>query len=422
MKKFIFLWMFVLTFTMISSLFAETQTLVVTGEIRIRPYYSENITDLKDKNPVEMVANPITGELYTEPKTSDDDFEWIEQRARVTVDAELTDGVSARVTVEANGWWGTTSVDDTWDTGLAEGWVKFENIKNTAWSAKVGRQYCHFGRGFLISANDLEVEYDALLLTGDYLPWTINLLYVKQVEDLKDDYDWVYLDVDWSGVESPYALGGYVLYTNDETGADYEPIVVGVRGSFEPTEALSLWGELVYEVGDYGALDISAWAADVGATYSIDAFWTPTVKFNYVFATGDDDPTDTDWQEFDPLFNYTYYGEAFSPAVENIHIINAGVNLKPTEFTTLALDWYYYMQDVAAATVVGNQLLRNPGVTASTNGVDDDLGNEINVGVTHTYTDSVTAKLILAYFMPGDAYMAAADDALEIKGEILVSF
>ena len=57
-----------------------------------------------------------------------------------------------------------------------------------------------------------------------------------------------------------------------------------------------------------------------------------------------------------------------------------------------------------------------------TTGVDDALGQELDLGVRHNYTDKVTASMIVALFFPGDAYGADADDALEIKGTILVSF
>jgi hypothetical protein len=72
--------------------------------------------------------------------------------------------------------------------------------------------------------------------------------------------------------------------------------------------------------------------------------------------------------------------------------------------------------------VMGNMDLDNPGVSALTTGADDQLGSEVDLGVVHTYTDSVTTSLIFSYFFPGDAYGTEADDALEIRGEILVSF
>jgi hypothetical protein len=46
----------------------------------------------------------------------------------------------------------------------------------------------------------------------------------------------------------------------------------------------------------------------------------------------------------------------------------------------------------------------------------------VDVSVSYEYTDGVKAQVLLAYFMPGDAYGTDDDDALEIRGEIFVSF
>jgi hypothetical protein len=80
------------------------------------------------------------------------------------------------------------------------------------------------------------------------------------------------------------------------------------------------------------------------------------------------------------------------------------------------------MQDEKVAAIVGNPLLTDPGIMKSTTGLDANIGDEVDVSATFNYTDGVKAQVLLAYFMPGDAYGAEDDDALEIRGEILVSF
>lgn len=108
--------------------------------------------------------------------------------------------------------------------------------------------------------------------------------------------------------------------------------------------------------------------------------------------------------------------------MDNIHILNASASVRPSELWTLALDYYHYMQDEQIAAAVGNPILTDPGIMKSTTGLDENLGDEVDASVTFNYTDGVKAQVLVAYFMPGDAYGADDDDALEIRGEILVSF
>ena len=393
--------------------------LYIGAELRTRAFWMENLSDLEDSGTTEEADDGTT-------RAVDDDFGYIEQRVRLTAEAEFQDGVFVRLTVEGLGNWGAD--DDSWDVGVAEALLHLSNIRGSAWSADLGRQYLHFGRGLLISKNELEIEHDAILIVGEYLPWTISLAAIKTVEDRADDLNMYLLDVDWGPAESAFSGGAYVILLDDSReGTDREPLVIGVRGGYDPDNGLALWGEFVYETGDQAELDKKAWALDLGATYMIDTSWSPTLKVNYVYATGDEDAEDGDDEAFDPLFNYTRYGEAFSPDLRNIQIINAGVAIRPSDVTTVTLDWFYYTQNEAAAMTMANGWPWTPrftdaGVTAMTTGADDELGYELDLGVTHDYTEEVTASMIVALFVPGDAYGADADDALEIKGTILVSF
>ena len=386
--------------------------LFVGAELRTRAFWTENLQDLNDNG----VIDTETGELV------DDDFGYIEPRVRLTTEAELTEGgVWARLTIEGRGNWGQEQ--DGWDTGLAEGTVSFRNIGDSTWSTVLGRQYLHFGHGLLISANELELEHDGILIIGEYLPWKVSIAGIKAVEGGADDLNVYLVDLNWGPGESAFSGGGYVILLDDSRDAsDREPIAIGVRGGYDPSNGLALWGELAYETGDNNTLDKQAWVLDLEGTYAVDTTWNPTVRVTYLYATGDDNAQDGDDDAFDPLFNYTRYGEAFSPDLSNIQIINAGVAVQPSDRTTVHLDWYHYTQNEAAAMSMANPRIVDLGVTALTTGADDALGQELDLGVSHNYTDKVTASMIVALFFPGDAYGAEADDALEIKGTILVSF
>jgi len=301
-------------------------------------------------------------------------------------------------------------------------YVQLANLWNSAWSLSLGRQFLNSGTGFLISSAEREVSYDGAVLAADYAPWNITLmgLALKETLDLDEDLALYMLDVDYAegGV---YTLGGYLIYLNDDSSVDNSPTSLGVRGTYTATEALGLWGELAYQIGDSGALDKDALAVDVGATYDLNAQWMPQFKLNYLFASGDDNALDGDDKAFDPLAQYRYYGYALSPQLSNIHIINASVVVNPTEICKLALDYYHYKQDKKAAASIGNSLLTDPGISTTTNGLDKAIGDEVDLSLAYDYTEGVKAMLTLAYFMPDNAYNSD-DEALEVRGELLVSF
>ncbi len=419
MHKLLRLAIFVLAVSLTVNAYPTLNNMLVSGELRTRAYYQDNTTDLSD--------------------SVDDDYGRIEQRVRLTHNAELTDGVYVVLTGELTGLWGSQdngfssgSTDGTGD--IPEGYVHFQDIKMSDWSVKIGRQHMNFGRGFLISDNEKELSYDALLVTGEFPTWTVNLAaaMMEEAQTLEgirhgsrvSDADWnlFLLDVEWRDENIlPLGLGAYVIYANDEKRSDREPLVFGARADYTG-EVWGLWGEVAYETGDWGPRDLDAIAFDVGASVSFATRWSPKLKAGYTFASGDASPSSGDYKSFEPLGQYRYYGHALSPRMSNIHIFNASASVQPNDFWNLALDYYHYMQDEKVAAAIGNPFLTDPGIMKRTTGLDDNIGDEVDVSATYQYTDDVKAQILVAYFMPGDAYGADDDDALEIRGEILVSF
>ncbi len=419
MNKLVRLGIFVVVVGLCVNAYAELVNMLISGELRTRAYYQENVADLND--------------------SVDDDYGRIEQRVRLSHTAELTDGVTVGITGEGTGLWGSQesafSSEGAEGTGdVPEAYVNFQDIRNTDWSVKVGRQHLNLGRGFLISDNEKEISYDALLVTGEYPTWTINLIASKLEESqtlkgirnrtLVADADWnlYILDVAWHDENIlPLTLGGYVLYGDDGTDLERKPLVFGGRAEYTG-DIWAAWAEGAYETGDYGDQDLAAWAIDVGASVTFESSWSPKLKAGYTFASGDEGDSLGDYEGFLPLGQYRYYGHSLSPSMSNIHIFNASASVQPNDYWNLAIDYYHYIQDEEVAGPVGNPILTDPGIMKSTTGLDENLGDEVDVSATLNYTDGVKAQVLLAYFMPGDAYGADDDDALEIRGEILVSF
>jgi len=419
MNKLLRLLAFAVAITFSLNGYCVLNNMLVSGELRTRAYYQENVADLND--------------------AVDDDYGRIEQRVRLTHDAELTDGVHVVITGEATGLWGSQdsgiSSGSTEGTGdLPEGYVDFQDIRMSDWSVRIGRQHLKCGRGFLISDAERELSYDALLVRGEFPTWTVCLAAAKLEESqtlkgirsrsLVPDADWnLYVaDVEWRDENiMPLGLGAYVIYAEDDTGLGREPLVFGARADYM-SDIWSAWGEFAYETGDVGTQDLDAMAIDIGASVSLASQWSPRLKVAYTYASGDDPGTLGDNEGFNPLGQYRYYGHGLSPRMSNIHIFNASASIQPHELWSVAIDYYHYLQDEQVAGIVGNPLLTDPGIMKPTTGLDDNIGDEVDVSVTYEYTSDVKAQVLLAYFMPGDAFGADDDDALEIRGEILVSF
>ena len=441
MRKFVALFALALVIAFATGAYAEVQNVKVGGDIRIRANYSENIVSLDDS-------------------TDSDEYGFIEQRTRVIVEADLTDNVAVCAVVEAQGNWGDEynyaglglDIRKEWDAGFSEAWVQLSELYYSPLTLKLGRQYLHYGTGFIISSAEYENNFDAVRAILNFDPWTIDVVYSKLAETTSADTD---VDL-WGGniryTADTWALEGYVWGAVDDgltlitavsttypvvADADgnlaatpvttiatlkpeIEPVVFGIRGDITPIENMDLWGELAYETGELLDVDLGAFAADLGGTYCFaDVAWRPTIGLAYTFAQGDKKRGDC----FYEFFEYDYYGYCYSPLTTNIHIINANLMVEPVEKLALILDYYHYLQDSKLAMSMGDPYQDNGGVAAVTNGTDKALGNEVDVIAEYDYTEDVSTQLYLAWFWPGDAYSAPADDdAYEIRGEIIVSF
>jgi hypothetical protein len=419
-----------------SATLAAVQNVRLGGDIRTRAYYTKN--------------------LYSVDSETDADDFYLRQRTRVSAEADLTDNVWAVATVEADGLWGDQvlnpdtgeKADNEWDVNVAEAYIQLSEIAYTPWTAKFGRQYLNYGRGFLISSKEWEYKFDTWRNILDFYPWTIDLFYSRLVESDRwgdggvdkggDDEDLFGLNLNYQA--DYWTMEGYVFGVRDSFDDEYgddisAPVAVGFRFDASPVEAFDIWGEFAYQLGDYQTMwmadkeSIRAYGFDVGAVYVFDVTWEPAIAVSYTYGSGDkgDDLGNPNKKMFNPMFNYNYYGYAYSPYLSNIGILNAQLSLLPSDAWTLVLDFYYYIQAEERAMVMGNPDMDNGGVNATTNGDDKDLGMELDVILEYDYTEDVALQLVGAWFKAGDAYEVPGngnnpDDVFEARAELRISF
>ncbi len=427
---------------------AEVQNVKVGGEIRERANWSSNIVGLgTGKSTLPVIARGVVfpagalttaaatssaaiGTDVTVVKPSDDSFGFIESRVQVFVESDLTDNVFARVTLEAEDVWGdfegaATGVsfteDRDFDVGIAEAYAQLNELYYSPLSVKTGRQYMHFGRGFMVSSNEHEQRFDAVRATLDFYPITLDTWYAKVTETLSFDKDRDFWGFNASYAGDNWTAEAYIMGLQDKLDSGIEPLALGVRGDITPIDGLTTWGEAVYEDGTLGAHDLNSFALQLGGKYQIPGCpWKSEVHLEWTFGSGGPDLDDS----FVQFFEYNYYGYVFSPVLTNIHILNAGLSLYPTENLRAFFDFYYYRQDDAVAQLMGDPFQDNGGIGAATNGTDEELGAEIDFGVDYRYTEDVSSQLYAGWFFPEGAYRGVTEDnsAFEVRGELLVNF
>jgi hypothetical protein len=97
----------------------------------------------------------------------------------------------------------------------------------------------------------------------------------------------------------------YLFGLNEENGADL--LTPGLRIS-SPRAAgrydfeVELMGQFGEQPQGAATLDVRAWSAFASLGYSFDAPWRPRLSGQLVYASGDDNPADADWNRFNPLF------------------------------------------------------------------------------------------------------------------------
>ncbi len=416
-----------------STALAAVQNVRLGGDIRTRAYYAKN--------------------LYSVDMDEDQDDFYIRQRTRLSAEADLTDNVWAVTTVEADGLWGNQvvdprtgqKVDNEWDVNIAEAYIQLSEMFYSPWTTKIGRQYLNYGRGFLISSREWEYKFDTWRNILDFYPWTIDLFYSRLVESdqwgaAKAGHDEDLFGLNMNFQADYWTMEGYVFGVRDAFDEEYgddksAPVAVGLRFDASPVEAFDIWGEFAFQFGKYQDPlmledeSIRAFGFDIGAVYVFDVTWEPAIALAYTFGSGDkgDDLDNPSKKMFDPMFNYNYYGYAYSPRLSNIGILNAQLSVIPSDAWTLVLDFYYYSQAEKRMMVMGNPDMDNGGVSAMTNGSDKYLGMELDVILEYDYTEDVSAQLIAAWFKPGDAYEVPGnendpDDVFELRAELRISF
>ena len=95
MKKLTLVAVMLASLALVANSYADVQQVRLSGEIRVRGYWTHNMTSLNSKG------------AWDESGFHSDSDTYIAQRTRVTVEADLDDHVMAVVTLQSEAVWGT---------------------------------------------------------------------------------------------------------------------------------------------------------------------------------------------------------------------------------------------------------------------------------------------------------------------------
>jgi len=337
-----------------ASVYAETQSVKVSGDMSVRGIF-RNSYDLLDHPPEQ--ADALTGQTIGQVTSGDQS--WFMSTVALRVDADLTDNVSTVVRLVNQRDWNVYGHDsdfsstsnqvpngrgtydytrqDDFDVMVDLAYVQLKDFIYSPLTVTIGRQDLWFGKGFIVGLNQQNPgsttaaapnlivpgnlsapeytelnSFDSIKAVLDYDPWTITGIYAKIYENEVQAND----DVDLWGVNVGYKFDSYKadaevywflktdkqihIWAAQKNNAN-TTYTIGARGSMDPIEWITLNGEIALQGGQYVASanqwqtrQRAAWAMDISGEcrYFADQMWKPKFGAEYILYSGDEYPAD----------------------------------------------------------------------------------------------------------------------------------
>jgi hypothetical protein len=470
------------------SAYAETQNVKVSGDLAMRGFFRDGYQDAGSFATLPETSGVGAAQVrYGQDRTNS---QWFMSTTEVQIDADLTDNVStcirllnqrdwnvarsqnynqaSQVSTLGSGGFGhsTNYVDDPneFAVDLELAYVTLKNFIYSPLTVSIGRQNLWFGKGFIVGANQRvrnaaafgtqagnplplsAPEYtalnafDSVKAVLDFDPWTLTGVYSKiwgnsiQADD----------GVDLWGANVGYKFDaykgeaeGYWFYKRDMQVKGYnwtnstaanDVNTIGLRGSFDPIDIVTLYAEFAGQFGSYVGNQLQgnnrarvAGALDVGGEcrYFTDKWaWKPKMGVEFIWYSGQESEDvqvngSGQYHGWDPMFRgksdslireyigryyYSasypfsagnYYNSADASFQNQYQVIFSG-SVQPMESlkltSNLNMFWNQYAYRASMAKSGGY------------------IGTEMDCGATWDYTEDVSFNLVMGYFMPGEVY------------------
>ncbi|MEM9103350.1 MAG: alginate export family protein [Pseudomonadota bacterium] len=282
---------------------------------------------------------------------------------RLTLHSDLHLGQQSRVFIELGSHHAEGSDDiepgpfDENEINLQQAFI---DLRHGVVTLRAGRQESAFGSARLVSVRDgpnVRRAFDGGKIIVDVENVETNVFYLQEVKvkegafddtNNKDEELWGFYTT-WGHVNRLTNIDVYYLGSDRAT----EQYVQGVDRDERHSLGLRFFGtrgawnwnyEWIYQFGDFGNADVSAWTVATITDYHLkDIPWQPRVRLSANIASGDDDPNDGDLNTFNPLFpNLFYFEEAAILSPQNFMNLQPGITLYPHNDVSVSLDWNFF--------------------------------------------------------------------------------
>ena len=262
---------------------------------------------------------------------------------------------------------------------------------------RVGRQELSFGTQRLVSVREspnVRQSFDGVRATLLWNGWQFDAFATRPVETNRGVFDdgpdpqakfWGFYGV----APLKWITGGKVDFYYLGLERDSASFDQGTAHELRHSLGTRLWGkhagwewnfEFVYQFGDFGGGDISAWtaASDTGFTF-VHTPWTPRLGLKANVTSGDRNPNDKDLQTFNPLFpRGAYFGENGLIGPENHIDVHPSIELHPARSITFTADAAFFWRESAHDAVYNSGLnVARSGVNGGSRYVGEQIAAQI---------------------------------------------
>lgn len=350
----------------------------------------------------------------------DRNVDFVIQRTRFDADFRVTENIRAFVQIQDSRNWGEegSTLNDLEGVDIHQAYVDYENVFGHPITVRAGRQELSYGDQRLVSPLDwhpvgrsfdgVRTWYEGEEFQVDF--FAMNVLEASTVPggEAWDDQVFGGLYFTTSAIER-HVFDAYVFFRHfntetfiGETGSvgDLTDGTVGFRFKGK-TAGFDYSAEAVFQFGERGDDDVKAYAWAVVAGYTFDCTWSPRIGVEWDFASGDQDPTDGDYETFDPLFAFVhaYQGYLDIFAWRNGHDVALKVSAKPTDDLFMEIATHFFRLDSdsdAWYNAPGRPIRRVAG------GVDNNVGIELDLHFKYRLDSATNLWFGYSHFFAGD--------------------
>jgi len=400
----------------------RTTTLVIGGQVRVQPLWYSN-RDLDSQ--------------------TSDALEFVILRTRIHFDFDIAETLRAFVEIQDSRVFGEEGgvLAALEGLDLLQGFVDFRNIFGDGWLLRIGRQRMSYGAQRVISDLDWHPvgrAWDGVWLEYETETVDARLFLTRIDENLlgsgvseEEDFYGIYSTFDVGEVDK---VSGYLLYRRNMDEDDN----VGEDGENGKEKLWSLGGryfgkssgwqydvEAVYQFGDFANDSISAWMFEARGGYTCEGSdWKPTILASFIYASGDDDPTDGDRNTYDQLYTFSHYYLGYIDFVGRRNILSPMLRLqgRPSDEWIVSLDTHVFWLDTVNDSLynaVGKAVRTDP-----TGEADSFVGWEIDLHAKWIVSKNLKLWFGYSHFFAGSFYedTGTSDDADFVFIQITVDF